>query len=113
MHPLVHRRRQELLAAARSRGDRIVVSDIPLLFEAADPGEFDLVILVDAPEPVRRSRLLASRALDNDQISRLMAAQFPSASKRARSDYIIDNSDSLETLEQSAASVWQALLARA
>ena len=113
MHPLVHLRRQELLSQARNRGDRIVVSDIPLLFEAADPGEFDVVVLVDAPEPVRRSRLRSSRSLDDDQIGRLMAAQLPSATKRARSDYIIDNADSLETLEHSAASVWQALLARA
>jgi dephospho-CoA kinase len=113
IHPLVHRRRQELLAAARARGDRIVVSDIPLLFEAADPAEFDLVILVDAPEVVRRSRLLAARDLDQGQISRLMAAQLPPATKRVRSDYIIDNDGSLEALERSAASVWQAMLARA
>jgi dephospho-CoA kinase len=113
MHPLVHLRRQELLAAARNRGDRIVVSDIPLLFEAADPTEFDIVVLVDAPEPVRRSRLRASRSLDDDQIGRLMAAQLPGAIKRARSDYIIDNAGSLESLEHSAASVWQALLSRA
>ncbi|HZA99168.1 MAG TPA: dephospho-CoA kinase [Gemmatimonadales bacterium] len=113
MHPLVHRRRQELLEAAVRRGDRIVVSDIPLLFEAADPAEFDAVVLVDAPESIRRSRLLATRALDDDQISRLMASQLPSATKRARSDYIIDNTGSLEALEHSAASVWQAMLARA
>jgi dephospho-CoA kinase len=113
MHPLVHQRRQELLKQAKSHGDRIVVSDIPLLFEVADPGEFDLVVLVDAPESVRRSRLLASRSLENAQISRLMAAQLPSPSKRARSDYIIDNDGSLEALERSAASVWQAMLARA
>ena len=37
VHPEVRRRRQELLAEARARGDRIVVSDIPLLFEADDP----------------------------------------------------------------------------
>ncbi|HET6779230.1 MAG TPA: dephospho-CoA kinase [Gemmatimonadales bacterium] len=113
MHPLVHQRRQDLLAEARKRGDRIVVSDIPLLFEAADPAEFDLIVLVDAPESVRRSRLLASRALDNDQLSRLMASQLPSATKRARSDYVIHNAGSLEALEHSASSVWQAMLARA
>lgn len=113
MHPLVHRRRRELLEAAERRGDRIVVSDIPLLFEAANPAEFDVIVLVDAPESIRRSRLLASRALDADQINRLMASQLPSTTKRARSDYIIDNTGSLEALEHSAASVWQAMLARA
>jgi len=113
MHPRVQQRRRELLAEARARGDRIVVSDIPLLFEAADPGEFDVVVLVDAPEPLRRSRLLASRSLGPHEIEQLMSAQLSSVSKRPRSDYIIDNIGTLDALEQSAGAVWQALRARA
>jgi dephospho-CoA kinase len=113
VHPEVHRRRQELLAQARKRGDRIAVSDIPLLFEAADPSEFDAIVLVDAPEPLRRARLLASRTLPADEVDRMIAAQLSSASKRERSDYIIDNDRDLPALEQSAKAVWQALLARA
>jgi dephospho-CoA kinase len=113
VHPEVHRRRQELLSQARARGDRIVVSDIPLLFEAADPLEFDAIVLVDAPESVRRARLLASRTLPPDEVDRMVAAQLPSTAKRQRSDYIIDNDGDLEALERSADSVWQALLARA
>jgi dephospho-CoA kinase len=113
MHPTVHRRRRELVAEARSRGDRIVVSDIPLLFEAADPAEFDAVVLVDAPEPVRRARLLASRGIPPQEIDRLMASQLPSNFKRQRSDYVIDNDGDLQALQRSAESVWQALLARA
>jgi dephospho-CoA kinase len=113
MHPLIHQRRQELLREARARGDRIVVSDIPLLFEAADPSEFDAVVLVDAPEQVRRARLLATRPLSADEISRLIAAQLPSNLKRARSDFVIYNEGTLEQLERSAHAVWQALRARA
>jgi dephospho-CoA kinase len=113
MHPEVDRRRRELLAAARERGERIVISDIPLLFEAADPAEFDAVVLVDAPEPVRRSRLLQSRSLSPADVDRLISAQLPSASKRLRSDYVIDNAGDREALERAAASVWQALRARA
>jgi dephospho-CoA kinase len=113
MHPEVHRRRWELLAEARARGDRIVVSDIPLLFEAADPAEFDAVVLVDAPESVRRERLLQSRSLPAHELDRLISAQIPSASKRRRSDYVIENEGDHQALERSAGSVWKALLARA
>jgi dephospho-CoA kinase len=113
MHPAVHRRRNELLGEAKLRGDRIIISDIPLLFEAADPSEFDAVVLVDAPQPLRRARLLASRSLSGDEVDRLMAAQLPSQSKRQHSDYIIDNEGDLESLQRSVESVWQALLARA
>jgi dephospho-CoA kinase len=113
MHPEVHRRRRELLEESRARGDRIVVSDIPLLFEAADPSEFDAVVLVDAPEAVRRARLLQSRSVPPAELERLISAQHPSASKRRHSDYVIDNDGDLSALQRSAASVWEALLARA
>jgi dephospho-CoA kinase len=113
VHPEVHRRRQRLLEQARQRGDRIVVSDIPLLFEVADPEEFDAIILVDAPDTLRRERLLKARTLSADQVDRLMEAQLPSAAKRARSDYVIDNAGDFAALEQAAAAVWRALRARA
>jgi len=113
VHPEVHRRRLELLGQARARGDRIVVSDIPLLFEADDPGAFDAVVLVDAPEMVRRARLLASRVLPSEEVGRMMAAQLSSTPKRARSDYVIDNDGDVAALERAARAVWEALLARA
>jgi len=113
MHPIVHQRRRELLAEARARKDRIVVSDIPLLFEVGDPGEFDAIVLVDAPEPVRRQRIQRARGLDETQIDRLMAAQQPATAKRPRSDYVIENDTDLASLERSASEVWQALVARA
>src|SRR5688572_22832884 len=113
VHPEVHRRRLELLAEARARGDPIVVSDIPLLFEADDPSAFDAVVLVDAPEPVRRARLLATRSLTREEAERLMQSQLPSGPKRNRSDYVIDNDGDLPSLERAARGVWQSLLDRA
>lgn len=113
VHPAVRRRRLELLGQARARGDRIVVSDIPLLFEVDDPKAFDAVVLVDAPEPVRRARLLAARTLSPVEADQLIAAQQASAPKRTQSDYIIDNDGDLPALERAARSVWESLLARA
>jgi dephospho-CoA kinase len=70
-------------------------------------------VLVDAPEPVRRARLLESRSVPRAELDRLMAAQLPAATKRLRSQYVIENDGDRNALERSAASVWQALLARA
>ena len=113
MHPRVAQRRRELIADARARGDRIVVSEIPLLFEAGDPSEFDAIVLVDAPESLRRQRVLASRELAQAEVDRLAAAQQPARTKRPHSDYVIENDTDVASLERSAAVVWQALLARA
>jgi dephospho-CoA kinase len=113
VHPEVRRRRLALLDEARARGDRIVVSDIPLLFEVDDPAGFDAVVLVDALDPIRQARLLASRGLTQADADRMMGAQLSSAEKRTRSDYVIDNDGDLAALERAAAAVWQALVARA
>jgi dephospho-CoA kinase len=113
VHPAVHRRRAALLAEAAARGARIVISDIPLLFEAADPAEFDAVVLVDAPEEVRRKRLESERGLSPEEAGRMIAAQLPAGPKRARSDFVIDNAGDRAALERAAADVWRALDARA
>jgi len=109
VHPAVARRREELVADARRRGVPVVVSDIPLLFEALDPAAFDAVVLVDAPEAERRRRLVAMRGLDPAEAERLMAAQLPSSAKRARSTWVIDNDGTLAELERRARAVWEAL----
>jgi dephospho-CoA kinase len=113
VHPEVHRHRSRLLADARARGDRIVVSDIPLLFEADDPKAFDAVVLVDAPDRVRRARLVDLRGLTSAEADRMMQAQMPAATKRGRSDFVIENNGDIPALERAAALVWQSLLERA
>jgi dephospho-CoA kinase len=113
VHPEVGRRRAALLAEACARGDRIVVSDIPLLFEVADLTEFDAIVLVDAPARLRKDRLLRHRGLSPDEAERLLAAQWPAGPKRARSDFVIDNTGDRGQLERAAAEVWRELLRRA
>lgn len=113
VHPDVLRRRAALEQEARNRGDRIVVSDIPLLFEAADPSAFDVIVLVDAPVEARRARLLAQRGLTAEDAEQMLAAQAPSNPKRERSTFIIDNDGDRGALEARAREVWTALVARA
>lgn len=110
VHPAVQQRRAELLAAAAARGDRIVVSDIPLLFEVLDPAAFDVVVLVDAPVEVRRERLIRDRGLLPDEADRLMAAQLPSGPKRERSHIVLDNDGSMAALRAAADQAWERLL---
>lgn len=113
VHPAVLARRQIMEEAARARGDAILVSDIPLLFEAADPEAFDVIVLVDALPMTRKARLVEKRGLDPLEADRLLAAQDPTETKRERSDYLIDNDGTPAELERAARAVWQALEARA
>jgi dephospho-CoA kinase len=110
VHPAVQRRRAELLAAAAERGERLVVSDIPLLFEVLDPARFDVVVLVDAPVALRRERLIRERGLLPDEADRLLDAQLPSGPKRERSHIVLDNDGTREALRAAADDVWTRLL---
>jgi dephospho-CoA kinase len=113
VHPAVNRLRRLRVAEARDAGARVVVTDIPLLFEVADPDSFDIVVLVDAPEDLRRQRLFERSGLPRHESDRLMAAQLPSAVKRPRADYVIDNEGDMASLEARTAEIWSALEARA
>jgi len=113
VHPAVARRREALIADAAARGAPVVVSDIPLLFEAGDPGAFDRVVLVEAPVSVRRDRLVATRGLDPAEADRLIAIQMPSEAKRSRSHFVIENAGTEAALEAAAGAVWRELAAAA
>jgi dephospho-CoA kinase len=113
VHPAVQRRREALVDAAWKRGDRIVINDIPLLFETLDPAQFDAVVLVDAPPLVRRARLRGLRGLSDEEADQLLAAQAPAERKRKRSDFVIENDGSFDALERRAREVYAELERRA
>jgi dephospho-CoA kinase len=109
VHPGVTRLRDREIARARERGDQIVVCVIPLLFERNLVEEFDAIVLVDAPRPIRLERLVTSRGLDETDAMNMIAAQMPAELKRARADYVIENNQSLEDLERDVDALWSSL----
>jgi dephospho-CoA kinase len=113
VHPAIRERRDALQQEATRRGDLLVVNDIPLLFEVLDPNQFDVVVLVDAPEALRRTRLCAMRGLTADDAARMLAAQMPAARKRDRSQFVIENAGTLKELEGQARTVFRELRRRA
>ncbi len=102
--------RGRLVREAARRGDRIVVCDIPLLFEKHLGENFDRIILVDAPRPLRLRRLVGDRGLRETEAMEMIAAQMPAELKRARADVVIDNDGTLAQLEQQVAAAWATLL---
>jgi len=113
VHPDVARRRAEAVAAARAREDRRVICDNPLLFEAGLEGTVDVIVLVDAPRDMRLHRLRHDRGLTEADAAAMIDAQWPSAAKRERADWVIDNDGALSELEARARTVFNALQSRA
>lgn len=107
VHPAVARLRQTQFVEATRRGATVVVSDIPLLFEVGLEHTFDGVVLVDAPESLRRERLVRDRGLAPADADAMIAAQWPSQKKRARATWVIDNDGTREQLQARVAAWWQ------
>ena len=113
VHPEVGRLRDEAVGAARDRGVRVLVCDIPLLFERDLAGEFDAVVLVDAPRDLRLERLVHDRGLREPEAMAMIAAQMPAELKRARADHVVENAGTREALAAQVDALWRALEARA
>jgi dephospho-CoA kinase len=113
VHPAVAELRDRAYREAEARGEPLVVADVPLLFEVGMADDFDVLVLVDAPEEVRLERLVQGRGLDAEEARRMIAAQMPSELKRARADHVLANTGTIGDLEDRARALWRVLLARA
>ena len=109
VHPEVGRLRDEEIADASARGDRVVVCDIPLLFERRLADSFTRIVLVDAPRPIRLERLMRDRGLSQEEAVQMIAAQMPAELKRARADFVIENAGTREQLADRVREVWDAI----
>jgi dephospho-CoA kinase len=106
VHPEVERLRRQAEQAAVQAGARIVVHAIPLLFEKHLETGFHIIVLVDAPAELRRSRMVANRGLDAAEADRIIAAQLPASEKRQRSTHVIENDGTLAELKERAEQTW-------
>lgn len=113
LHPLILRYREEWLRKQASEGAPLVVAEIPLLYEVGLEGEFDLVVVVDAPREVRLRRLVEDRGLSEEDGMAIMEAQLSDEEKRRRADYVVQNAGTREDLETRALALLDLIRARA
>jgi dephospho-CoA kinase len=91
VHPLVRESERHFLTDAAQRGARIVVLDIPLLFETGGDRRVDAVVVVSAPAEVQRARALARSGMTDAKLDAILQKQMPDAEKRARAHFIVES----------------------
>ncbi|MQT12885.1 dephospho-CoA kinase [Segnochrobactrum spirostomi] len=109
VHPLVARAEIDFLAAARATGHRVVVLDIPLLFEIRAEGRVDAIATVSAPAAVQRDRVLRRPGMTAERLAAVLARQMPDDEKRRRSHFVVDTSGPLEATRRQVAALLRTL----
>lgn len=89
LHPKVAEARDRFLKRCARQGVRVVVLDVPLLFETGLDQRCDLTILVTAPPAVQRFRVLKRPGMTAEKLERIRAQQIPDAVKRRLADVVI------------------------
>jgi len=99
LHPRVAEQNLAWRAEQEARADppALTVSEVPLLYESGADRRFDVVVVITAPEPVRRER----RPVGDERERRLL----PVDEKVALADYTYVNDGTLEELDGFVADV--------
>ena len=106
LHPLIRARAEQLATEAAAAGHRIIVFDVPLLFETGWNAWVDEVWTVYIPVDLQRRRLQRRDGYSEAEADSRLASQWPIDQKSELSDRVIDNSGSMEDTRRQVEAVW-------
>ncbi|MBV8778056.1 MAG: dephospho-CoA kinase [Alphaproteobacteria bacterium] len=89
LHPRVRAVERRWVARARARHERLVVLDIPLLFETDRIDRIDGVIVVSAPRRLQRERVMRRAGMSPQRFAAILDAQLSDREKRQRADFVV------------------------
>jgi dephospho-CoA kinase len=89
VHPLVRQRQKAFLRRAALAGEKLVVLDIPLLFEGLGERRVDATLVVSAPAFLQRRRVMARPGMTAEKLDGILRQQVPDALKRRKASQVI------------------------
>lgn len=108
LHPAIRRTMAERIARlARENPERLVVADIPLLYETGLDARYPHVLVVYVPPAVQLERLMKRDGLSEEEAGKRLAAQLPIDEKKARATWVIDNSGTREDTRRQVLDFWR------
>jgi dephospho-CoA kinase len=113
VHPLVWAARDQFLTEQEEKGARLVVYDVPLLFETGAEKSVDVIVVVSAPEDVQKARVLARPGMTAEKFAAILEKQVPDSEKRARADFVVRTDQGLDAARAQVQELLRTLAARA
>ena len=100
VHPIVSLRRREFLERHADRQKDIVILDIPLLFEKRLENSVDEIILVITSPELQIKRAMERQDMSEQKLKFILSHQLPHDVKIPKSQYIIENTSTIESLHK-------------
>ena len=112
LHPAIRSRMWEQMNRAKAEEPgRLIVADIPLLFETNQQGLYEGVLVVYVPREVQLARLLLRNpGLTEAQALQRIETQMDIERKKSLADWVIDNSGTIEQTERQVETFWNGLV---
>jgi dephospho-CoA kinase len=109
LHPRIIGMIRDKVRELAEKGEKLVIVEVPLLFETGLQNAYDRIIVVYADMAQQMQRLQARDERDLREIDGILAAQWPLAEKRRLAHYVIDNRGSLEDTKKQVENIWRDL----
>lgn len=113
VHPAVKTVMLNDIKKYQAEGKKLIVVDVPLLFEAGFDHYVDVTLLVITDPATQRQRLIDRDQIDPATALRKIKAQWPLARKKEKADYLLDNSHSILTSKKAFLDILNQLKERA
>jgi dephospho-CoA kinase len=111
VHPLVRGVTRRFVEEQAKRGARVIVLDIPLLFETGGEKNVDAVVVVSAPAAAQRARVLGRPGMSAEKLDALLARQMSDHDKRIRAHFVVDSSRSFDSAHAQVLGILRAVSA--
>lgn len=95
LHPFVHAHVTNLMKRCRSE-KRLLIVEVPLLFEVGWQNDFDYIVTVSAGKHDTLNRVVTRDTVSAEHVEKILNTQLDITDKVQRSDFVIDNSGTLE-----------------
>ena len=89
LHPLVREARDKFIRQQNRYKSKLVILDVPLLYETGGDRDCDKVLVVSAPYFIQRQRALARQGMTRRRFNDILKRQLPDHEKRRRADFIV------------------------
>lgn len=107
LHPAIRQRMKEQMAQLEQEDpNRLIVVDIPLLYESGLDTMFEEILLVYVTPELQLERLMHRDGMSAEEALGRLRAQWPIDDKRALASVIIDNSGTVEQTRQQVMDYW-------